>query len=223
MTQNSSTRITGWGFIASAIILWLGWMLLPVRIGTFFQPGDFAAVYDQFHFWIWTFRIHLFGIVAAVASLVALGSVLTESEARILVWPGVAVSVVGLMIRACGEAFYYHFGAWGALDMHGKSAETIGEFVASLRISTEYVTCPIRFGRVFGGFGLLLLGCGLLKWKVLPSWAGGIAAFIGGAAMAITMGLPDELDLYLPIFHLHALWLAAVGAVTLWSGIRVAP
>ena len=85
MTQNSSTRITGWGFIASAIILWLGWMLLPVRIGTFFQPGDFAAVYDQFHFWIWTFRIHLFGIVAAVASLVALGSVLTESEARILV------------------------------------------------------------------------------------------------------------------------------------------
>lgn len=39
--------------------------------------------------------------------------------------------------------------------------------------------------------------------------------------MAITMGLPDDLDLYLPVFHLHAFWLAAVGFVTLRSGIRI--
>lgn len=202
-------------------MLWLGWMLLPVRIGAFFQPDDFATVYDRFHFWIWMFRIHLFGTVTAVAAMVALGSMMTESDARILIWPGVAIAVIGLMVGACGEAFYYHFGAWGALDTHGKSAEAARELVASLKLSTEYVTCLIRFGRVFGGFGLLLLGWGLLKWKVLPSWAGGIAAFIGVAAMAITMGLPDDLDLYLPIFHLHALWLAAVGWVTLRSGIRL--
>jgi len=67
----------------------------------------------------------------------------------------------------------------------------------------------------------VLLGWGLLKWKVLPSWAGGIAVFIGIAAMAITMGLPDNLDLYLPIFHLYALWLGAIGVATLRSGIRV--
>jgi len=221
MKQDLSTQITGWAFIASALMFWLGWFLMPVRIGTFFQPGDFSAVFDQFHLWIWMFRIHLFGMVVAVVALVALGSVLTEAPARILIWPGVAVATIGLMIGAAGVAFYYHFGAWGALDMHGKSAEAVGAFVASLKIGTEYVTCLVRFGRVFGGFGLLVLGFGLLHWKVLPAWVGIIAMVIGVAAMAITMGLPDDLDLYLPVFHLHALWLAAVGFVTLRSGIRI--
>jgi hypothetical protein len=50
MTQELSTRITGWAFVAAAVMLWFGWLLLPVRLGSFFQPSDFAAVYDQFHF-----------------------------------------------------------------------------------------------------------------------------------------------------------------------------
>ena len=221
MEQNLSTRITGWAFVVSALMLWFGWWLLPVRIGAFLQPADFAVVYDQFHFWIWMFRIHLFGMVIAVVALVALGSVLTEAPARILIWPGVAVATVGLMVGAAGAAFYYHFGAWGALEMHGKSAEAVSGFLASLKVGTEYVTCLVRFGRVFGGFGLLVLGFGLLAWKVLPAWTGIIAMVIGVAAMAITMGLPDDVDLYLPVFHLHALWLAAVGFVLLRSGIRI--
>jgi hypothetical protein len=53
MTQDLSTRITGWAFVAAAVMLWFGWLLLPVRLGSFFQPSDFAAVYDQFHFWAW--------------------------------------------------------------------------------------------------------------------------------------------------------------------------
>jgi hypothetical protein len=36
--------------VAAAVMLWFGWLLLPVRLGSFFQPSDFAAVYDQFHF-----------------------------------------------------------------------------------------------------------------------------------------------------------------------------
>ncbi len=220
MTRNDASRITGWGFVAAAAMLWFGWMLLPVRIGTFFQSGDFAAVYNQFYFWIWMYRIHLFGIVIAVAAQIALASALTGSPARVLVWPGVGVASAGLMVSACAEAFYYHFGAWGALDMHGQSVEAVVAFVASLKISSEYVSCLVRFGRVFGGFGLLLLGCGLMKWRVLPIWAGGVAACIGVAAMAITMGLPDDLDLYHPIFHVHAFWLAAVGIQTLRVGLR---
>ena len=220
MPRNDATQITGWGFVAAAAMLWLGWMLLPVRIGTFFQTDDFAAVYDQLHFWIWMYRIHLFGIVIAVGAQIALGSMLTGSTARLLIWPGVGIVSAGAMVSACAEAFYYHFGAWGALDMHVKSAEAVGAFVASLEISSEYVSCLVRFGRVFGGFGLLLLGCGLMKWKVMPMWAGSVAAVIGVAAMAVTMGLPDDLDLYLPIFHLHAFWLAAVGIQTLRSGVR---
>jgi len=111
MTQNESTRITGWAFVASAVLFWLGWMPLPVKIGTFFQTSDFAAVHDQFRLWIWLFRFHLFGAVMAVSALVALGAVLTDSPARILVWPGVAVAAIGLMVGACADAFYYHFGA----------------------------------------------------------------------------------------------------------------
>jgi hypothetical protein len=221
MTQDLSTRITGWAFIAAAVMLWFGWLLLPVRIGSFFLPGDFAAVFNQFHFWIWMYRIHLFGIVVAVAALVALGTLLTNEPARILIWPGVAVAIIGLMVGAAGSAFYYHFGAWGALDMDGKSAEVIQAFVGSLKISAEYVTCLVRFGRVFGGFGLLLLGVGVMVWKVLPAWAGAVAVFIGVVAMALTMGLPDDLDLYLPVFHLYALWLAGIGGVILKSGVRI--
>jgi hypothetical protein len=33
--------------------------------------------------------------------------------------------------------------------------------------------------------------------------------------MALTMGLPDNLKLYRPVFHLNAMWLAAFGVVLL--------
>lgn len=131
------------------------------------------------------------------------------------------MSSAGLFISAAAAAFYYHFGAWGALDMNGKSADDLNAFVISLKVGTEYVTCLVRFGRTFGGFGLLLLGFGIYHWKVFPAWAGVVPMVIGFAAMALTMGLPDDLDLYLPVFHLHALWLAGVGIVTLQSGIRI--
>ncbi len=39
--------------------------------------------------------------------------------------------------------------------------------------------------------------------------------------MAITMGLPDDLELYMPVFYLTTLWLAATGVVTLRSGIKM--
>jgi hypothetical protein len=220
MNQNTATQITGWAFIGAAVLYWFGWMLLPVKIGTFFVTADFASVQEQFRFWIWMYRFYLFGIVVAVSALFALGSLLTVSEARTVAWPGIAVTVIGLMVGACADAFYYHFGAWGALYMDGKSPAEIETFVDSLLISTEYVTCLVRFGRVFGGFGLLVLGVGLWKWKVLPSWAGGVAVLMGVAAMAVTMGLPDDLHLYAPIWHLFAVWLVGVGATILRLGVR---
>ena len=38
---------------------------------------------------------------------------------------------------------------------------------------------------------------------------------MGVAGMTLTMGLPDNLSLYQPVFHLNALWLAAFGVVAL--------
>jgi hypothetical protein len=43
--------------------------------------------------------------------------------------------------------------------------------------------------------------------------------------MALTMGLPDRLELYQPVFHLQAAWLAGTGLVVLrrGAGSRAAP
>ena len=43
-------------------------------------------------------------------------------------------------------------------------------------------------------------------------------AWLRGYAEHTTAGLPDNLSLYRPVFHLNALWLAAFGVVALTLG-----
>ena len=43
MKRDFSTAVTGWLFVLGAPMLWLGWVLLPRHIGTFFRPDDFSA------------------------------------------------------------------------------------------------------------------------------------------------------------------------------------
>jgi hypothetical protein len=223
MPNAFATNLTGGLFLAAALMLWGGWVLLPRRLGTFFRPEDFPAVHRRLRLWLWLYRVHLFGMVTAVMALVALGAALTDSQVRVLAWPGAAVAAAGLVVGAIGSAFYYHFGVWGALAMHGKAPDLVAGFVDSLHLSTEYVTCLVRFSRVFTGLGLLVLALGLLHGQVLPWWVGLSAAGLGVAAMALTMGLPDRLELYAPLFHLQALWLVATGVVVLLGGMRLDP
>ncbi|HXV60177.1 MAG TPA: hypothetical protein VEK15_05750 [Vicinamibacteria bacterium] len=213
-----STGVTGWLFVIAAAMIWLGWSLTHTRIGTFFEPEDFARVRLHFRRWIWLFRFHLFGHIVAVMALVALGVLFSDTDARILVWPAVAVCSTGLLVGALAQAFYYHFGAWGALDNEGKTAGETKSFVSSLQVTTEYVTCLVRFGRVFFGLGQVVLAAGLWQSGLVPIWVTVGAALLGLAAMALTMGLPDELQLYDPVFHLNALWLVAVGVAVLGLG-----
>ena len=134
---------------------------------------------------------------------------------RIVLWPGVVVCTGGLFAAVLAQAFYYHFGAWGAIAMDGKTEGERKEFAANLWVSTEYITCLVRFGRVFFGLGQAVLAAGLLYGGLLPSWLAITAAILGVAAIALTMGLPDSLELYKSIFHLNAVWLAAVGYTVL--------
>lgn len=210
-------RFTAASFIAAAVMLWAGWMLLPVPIGTYFEPDVFGEIHDVLQLWIWLFRLHIFGMVVTAIALMALASQLTESPARVMVWPGTAVATAGMIVGAVGAAFYYHHGAWGALEMHGKSPEQIQQFVDALRIDTEYVTCLVRFGRVFSGLGLVLIGAAFIMWKLLPTWVGGIAIAIGLAAMGLTMLLGDQMSLYIWVFHPLAAWLLATG-IYIWRG-----
>ena len=150
---------------------------------------------------------------------VALAALLANQAAlRILVWPGATVAVAGLIVGAVGSAFYYHFGVWGALETR-KAPTAAKELVESLQLPTHYVTCLVRFGRVFCGLGLTVLAVGLLRGEVLPWWVGVGAAGPGVAAMALTMLWPDNWALYTHVFHLQSLWLAATGAYLLLYGI----
>jgi hypothetical protein len=221
MKRNLSTRVTGWLFIAGALMFWGGWVLLPVHIGTFFKTDDFAAVHAHLHLWIWLYRVHLFGFLVTVMAFVALASVLTDSEARVVVWPGVAVAVVGLATGCLAAAFYYHHGAWGALQTAGQPLEKLRSHVEALRLDTEYITCLVRFGRVFFGLSLVVLAAGLFKWRILPMALGMGAVLLGLAAMALTMAFPDNLEFYAPVFHLNSLWLLAMGLIILRSGLRL--
>lgn len=210
--QNLETNITGGFFLAAAAMLYFGWILLPAKIGSYFEIKDFAAVRLKRRLWIWLYRIYLFGYVAGVMAFVALAKLVTESAARILVWPSVVVLDAGLVMTALAYAFYYHFGAWGSMDMEGKSDDEIQEFIAKLRVSTEYITCWVRFGRIFIGVGQLVFVLGLLMqagpW---PMWLIIAGAILGVAGIVLTLEWPDNLDYYKPLFYLDVLWLAIMG------------
>jgi len=216
-----SQKFTGGSFLAAAVMLWGGWMLLPVKLGTYFEVGDFAQIHEQLYFWIWTYRVHLFGIIFTAIALVALAAWLAASPARVVIWPGAAVATSGLIVSALAAAFYYHHGAWGAVSQADKTSAEIQAFVTSLVNDTEYVTCLVRFGRVFAGLGLVLVGMGLLKWRLLAAPLAWAAILLGVAAMALTMLVSDELSLFMPVFHLQSLWLAAMGVSVLRGGLHV--
>jgi hypothetical protein len=219
MVTDFATDVTGCLFLAGAVMLWGGWMLLPRKVGMFLSSDDFPAISARLQLWLWLYRVHLFGVVVSALALVALAALLgNRPEVRVFVWPGAAVGVAGLIVGAVGSAFYYHFGVWGAFESR-RDPDTSGKLIESLFLATHYVTCLVRFGRVFCGLGLSVLAVGLLHGDVFPWWIGYGAAGLGVAAMAITMLMPDSWALYQPVFHLQSLWLAATGVYLLLNGL----
>lgn len=215
--QVDTHTVTGVLFFGAALMLWLGWVLLPHKVGVFFQAGDFARVHRNVRAWLWLYRVHLFGHLMAVMALVALASFYVDDPWRVVIWPAVAVLGAGLVVACLAAAFYYHFAVWGALDLHGKPAADERALLDSLHVGTHYVTCLVRFGRVFFGLGQVVLALGLWGAGGFPVWFVAGAALLGVAAMALTMGLPDDLHLYRPVFHLNSAWLV-VAAVLFFTG-----
>lgn len=222
MKADFSVRVAGGMFIAAGLMMLFGWWLLPVKIGTYFAAGDFDGIRERFYFWIMMYRVHIFGLITTILAWFALIALVAGSPARVLIWPGAAVASAGMLVGALGSAFYYHHGAWGSLQLANQSAPAAQAFVEALRVDTEYVTCLVRFGRVFSGLGLLVVAWGVWRWRVLPIWSAAVAALIGVSAMALTMILPDHMTYYSPIFYLLALWLAAVGFTIYRGGLNLA-
>ena len=138
MLQDFTTNVTGALFLAGAIMLWGAAALSPRRVGMFFRGDDFPAIGARLHPWLWLYRVHLFGVVVSALALVALAALLAnQPAARVLVWPGAAVAVAGLIVGAVGSAFYYHFGVWGALET--RKTPNAGVLPASLHESSRLI------------------------------------------------------------------------------------
>ena len=221
MKKDFETKFTGWSFIAAGLMLWGGWFLSPHHIGEYIAATDFNAVNEQLWTWIWMYRVHIFGWVIMAIAMFALASITFRKPYRILIAPGTGMAVIGSITLAIASAFYYNFGAWGVGMTMGKSAAEIQEFMDNILYTNQYVTCFVRFGRVFSGVGLVLLGAGLVKWKIVQTWLGWLTVVLGLAAMGIVMGIPEHYEIYKPVFHVKAIWLALMGVSILRRGVHL--
>ncbi|UAM96848.1 hypothetical protein K8354_10965 [Polaribacter litorisediminis] len=219
MEKSFETSFTGWAFIVAAALLWLGWVLSPHHIGEYIVASDFSKVGENVWYWIWMYRIHIFGWVTMGISMFALTSLLTGRPYRVVVLPGIGMVIVGTFTLAIANAFFYNFGAWGVGKTAGMSAEEMTVFMDSILSTNQYVTCFIRFGRIFSGVGLVLLGFAFIKWKIVSTWLGWFTVLLGFVAMGIILLIPDNYEIYKPIFHIKVLWLLAMGVTLLKQGV----
>ncbi|EAR01851.1 hypothetical protein [Maribacter sp. HTCC2170] len=221
MKRDFETKIIGWAFIVSAILLWGGWFFSPHHLGEYIVASDFDAVNENLWTWIWMYRIHIFGWVIMGIAMFALTSIATKKPYRVLIYPGTGMIIVGTFTLAIAAAFYYTFGAWGVGKTVGKSSEEVQQIMDGLQFTNHYVTCFVRFGRVFSGVGLVILGAAFVKWNLVPKALGWLTIIMGFAAGAIIMSIPDNFDIYKPLFHVKAIWLVLMGLTFLKNGINL--
>ena len=221
MKKDFETSFTGWAFILASVLLWFGWALSPHQIGEYIVASDFPKIGENVWYWIWMYRIHIFGWVAMGISMFALMSMTTGKPYRVVVLPGIGMVIVGTFTLAIANAFYYNFGAWGVGQTAGMSAAEITEFIDDILFTNQYVTCFLRFGRIFSGVGLILLGAGFIKWKLFSSWLGWFTMLLGFIAMGIIISIPDNYEIYKPVFQIKVIWLLAMGVVLLKKGIHL--
>lgn len=221
MKKDFETNFTGWAFILAAILLWSGWALSHHHIGEYIVASDFEAIGEDVWYWIWMYRIHIFGWVTMGIALFALVAATARKPYRVVILPGAGMVIIGTFTLAIANAYFYNFGAWGVGETAGKSAAEIQEFVDNILFTNQYVTCFIRFGRIFSGVGLVLLGFAFIKWNIVSKWLGWFTTLLGLAAMGIILAIPDHFEIYKPLFHVKVVWLLMMGIVLLRRGVHL--
>ena len=221
MKKDFETKFTGWSFIVAAALLWLGWALSPHHIGEYIVATDFDKIGESVWFWIWMYRIHIFGWVTMGIASFALVSVTARNPYRVLILPGAGMTIIGTFTLAIASAYFYNYGAWGVGQTAGKSAAEIQEFMDGILYTNQYVTCFIRFGRIFSGVGLVLLGFAFIKWHIVSKWLGWFTTLLGLTAMGIILAIPDNFEIYKPLFHVKVIWLVMMGIVILKQGVHL--
>ncbi len=219
--KDFETNFTGWSFIAAAVLLWFGWALSPHHIGEYIVESDFSKIGENVWYWIWMYRIHIFGWVTMGIALFALVSVIGRKPYRVVILPGAGMLIIGTFTLAIAAAYFYNHGAWGVGQTAGMSPDEMKEFMNNLLFTNQYVTCFIRFGRIFSGVGLVLLGFAFVKWNIVSTWLGWFTALLGLVAMGVILGIPDNFEIYKPIFHVKVIWLVMMGVVLLRQGVNL--
>lgn len=151
----------------------------------------------------------------------ALVSITAHKPYRVLIFPGAGMVIVGTFTLAIAAAYYYNHGAWGVGKTAGITPFEIEEFVDNLLYTNQYVTCFVRFGRIFSGVGFVLIGFAFIKWRIVRLWLGWFTLALGLISMSIILFIPDNFEIYKPIFHVKALWLLLLGVVIHKEGIRL--
>lgn len=221
MKKEFEIKFTGWAFILAAVMLWGGWMLSSHQVGEYLLATDFPAIGENIWYWIWMFRIYIFGWVVMMIAMFALASVTSKRPYSAILNPGIGMVIIGTFTLAIASAFYYNFGAWGVGKTAGMSAAEIDQFMNDILYTNQYVTCFLRFGRIFSGVGLVLLGAGFVKWNIMKPWLGWFTIVLGLAAMGIILFIPEYYETYKPLFHVKALWLLVMGLMILTQGVNV--
>ena len=221
MKNDLETKFTGWAFIGAAALLWGGWMLLPHHIGEYFLPSDFEEVNKNLWFWIWMYRVHIFGWVGFSIAMFALISNITIKPYSPMVIAGGGVIIAGTFVLALSSAFYYGFGAWGVGQTLGKTSEEIQQFMDNIIFTNYYATCFTRFGRVFTGAGMALIGVVFIKWNILNTLLNWFTLVLGFVIMGVILLIPENFEPFKPVFHIEVLWMLIMGIVILKNGVNV--
>ncbi len=219
--KDFETRFTGAAFVMAALLLFFGWVLSPHHLGEYIVFEDFEAVGERIWFWIWMYRIHIFGWVTMGIALFALVSISSKKPHRVLMLPGAGMVIVGTFTLAIAAAYYYNHGAWGVGQTAGMSSKEVEAFMERLLFTNQYVTCFIRFGRIFSGVGLVILGYGFMRWSMFSKALSAFTLLLGLTAMCIILFIPENFEIYKPVFYVKVLWLLAMGIDLLNKGVHI--
>lgn len=219
--KDFETRFTGIAFILAAVLLWGGWFFSPHHIQEYIVASDFEAIGENVWTYIWMYRFHIFGWVTMGIALFALTSITARKPYRVVILPGIGMVIIGTFTLAIASAYYYNYGAWGVGKTMGKSDIEIQAFMDGILYTNQYVTCFTRFGRIFSGVGLVLLGASFVKWNMVPKAMGWFTTLLGLTAVGIILGIPDNFQIYKPLFHVKVIWLVAMGVILLKQGIHL--
>ena len=75
MKTEFSRRFTAWVFLAALAMLWGGWMLIPVPLGPYVKPEDFAVIDENRYLFVWAYRSYFFGAVLMAMAAMALSKI----------------------------------------------------------------------------------------------------------------------------------------------------